>query len=84
VSKFYISIDFVVIEMDEDPDIPLILGQPFLNMAGTQIDIRGVKLTFEIGKKKVEFNIFKDLKYSANDEIFCRVDMINVIVNRPR
>jgi hypothetical protein len=84
VSKFYISIDFVVIEMDEDPDIHLILGQPFLNMAGTQIDIRGVKLTFEIGKKKVEFNIFKDLKYSANDEIFCRVDMINVIVNRPR
>jgi hypothetical protein len=35
VGKFYIFIDFIIIEMDEDPDTPLILGRPFLNMAGT-------------------------------------------------
>jgi hypothetical protein len=52
VKKFYILIDFVVIEMNEDPDTPLILGRPFLNTAGTQIDVRGGKLTFEIGKEK--------------------------------
>jgi Aspartyl protease len=51
VGKFYIPIDFVVIKMDEDPDTPLILDRPFLNMAGTQIDVRGGKLIFEIGKK---------------------------------
>jgi hypothetical protein len=53
VGKFYIPIDFIMIEMDEDPDTPLIIGRPFLNMAGTQIDVRGGKLTFEIGKKKL-------------------------------
>jgi hypothetical protein len=53
VEKFYIPIDFVVIEMDENPDTPLILGRPFLNTAGTQIDVRGGKVTFEIGKKKL-------------------------------
>jgi hypothetical protein len=52
VGKFYIPIDFVVIKMDEDPNTPLILGRPFLNTAGTQIDVREGKLTFEIGKKK--------------------------------
>jgi hypothetical protein len=71
VEKFYIPIDFVVI---------LILGRPFLNTAGTQIDVRGGKLTFEIGKEKVKFDMFKVLKYPANDGNFCRVDMIDVIV----
>jgi hypothetical protein len=80
VRKFYILIDFVVIEMDEDPDTRLIFGQPFLNTAGTQIDVRGGKLTFEIGKEKVEFNMIKALKYPANDDNFCKVDMIDVIV----
>jgi hypothetical protein len=80
VEKFYIPIDFVVIEMDDDPNTLLILGRSFLNTAGTQIDVRGGKLTFEIGKEKVKFNMFKALKYPANDDNFCRVDKIDVIV----
>jgi hypothetical protein len=80
VRKFYIHIDFIVIEMDEDPDTPLILGRPFLNMVDTQIDVRGRKLTFEIEKEKVEFDMFKVLKYPANDGNFYRVDIIDVIV----
>jgi hypothetical protein len=80
VRKFYIHIDFVMIEMDENPDTPLILSRPFLNTVGTQIDVRRGKLTFEIGKEKVEFDMFKALKYPANDDNFCRVDMIDVIV----
>jgi hypothetical protein len=66
--------------MDEDPNTPLILGRPFLNTAGTQIDVRGGKLTFEIGREKIKFDMFKALKYPANDGNFCRVDMIDVIV----
>jgi hypothetical protein len=80
VGKCYIPIYFVVIKMDEDPDTPLILGRPFLNTAGTQIDVRGGKLIFEIRKEKVKFDMFKALKYPANDVNFCRVDMIDVIV----
>jgi hypothetical protein len=81
VGKFYIPIEFVVIEIDEDPDTLLILGRPFLNTAGTQIDVRGGKLIFEIRKEKVKFDMFKALKYLTNDDNFCRVDMIDVIVN---
>jgi hypothetical protein len=80
VRKFYILIDFIVIEIDEDHDTLLILGRPFLNTADTQIDVRRGKLTFEIEKEKVEFDMFKALKYLANDGNFCRVDMIDVIV----
>jgi gag-polyprotein putative aspartyl protease len=80
VGKFYIHIDFIVIEMDEDPNTRLILGRSFLNTAGTQIDVRGGKLTFEIRKEKVKFDMFKALKYPTNDGNFCRVDMIDVII----
>jgi hypothetical protein len=66
--------------MDENPNTPLILSRPFLNTAGTQIDIRGGKLTFEIEKEKVKFDMFKTLKYPANDGNFYRVDKIDVIV----
>jgi hypothetical protein len=82
VGKFYILIDFIVIEMDEDPNTPLILGRSFLNTAGTQIDVRGGKLTFEIGKEKVKFDMIKALKYPTNDGNFYRVDMIDVIVKK--
>jgi hypothetical protein len=80
VEKIYIPIDFFVIEMDKDSNTPLILSRPFLNTAGTQIDVRREKLTFEIGKEKVKFDMFKALKYPANDGNFCRVDKIDVIV----
>ena len=30
VDKFIFPVDFVVLEMEEDDDIPLILGRPFL------------------------------------------------------
>jgi hypothetical protein len=67
-------------EMDEDLDTRLILSRPFLNTPSTQIDVRGGKLTFEIGKEKIKFDMFKTLKYPANDGNFCKIDMIDVIV----
>jgi hypothetical protein len=42
VGKFYIPIDFVGIEIDEDPETPLIKGRPFLTTASIRIDMRGV------------------------------------------
>jgi hypothetical protein len=38
--KFYIPIDFMVIEMDEDPETSLILGRSFLATVGIRIDVR--------------------------------------------
>lgn len=34
VGKFFIPVDFVVLEMEEDSQIPIILGRPFLAMQG--------------------------------------------------
>nr|GEV16015.1 reverse transcriptase domain-containing protein [Tanacetum cinerariifolium] len=38
VRKFYFSTEFVVVDYDVDPRVPLILGRPFLRMARALID----------------------------------------------
>ena len=39
IDKLIFPIDFFVLDMEEDSDVPLILGRPFLATAGTIIDV---------------------------------------------
>ncbi|KAI3709278.1 hypothetical protein L2E82_39038 [Cichorium intybus] len=43
VEKLYFPVDFVVLDMVEDAEVPLILGRPFLATGGALIDVRGGK-----------------------------------------
>ena len=45
-----IPTDFVVLEMDEEPKDPLILGRPFLATAGAMIDVKKWKIDLNLGK----------------------------------
>ena len=40
VGKFIFPMDFVVIDIEEDKQIPLLLGRPFLATAATLIDVK--------------------------------------------
>ena len=44
VGKFVIPADFVVLEMEEDLEIPILFGRPFLMTAGAIIDIKNERL----------------------------------------
>ena len=63
VKKFIIPVDFIVLEMEEDTEIPIILGQPFLAIAGAVIDVKNGRLTLKVGEEEVEFNLFEAAKY---------------------
>ncbi|GJS42212.1 ribonuclease H-like domain-containing protein [Tanacetum coccineum] len=39
IGKFVFPIDFVVLDIPEDDDVPLILGRPFLSIAHVKIDV---------------------------------------------
>ena len=43
VGKFVILADFVVLEMEEDLEIPILFGRPFLMTAGAIIDMKKEK-----------------------------------------
>ncbi|XP_017976453.1 PREDICTED: uncharacterized protein LOC108661968 [Theobroma cacao] len=77
VEKFYISIDFIVLEMDEDVEIPLILGRLFLATVGEIIDVKNGKLTFKVREEKVVFNVFNTTKYPSSTDNCYGVDLVD-------
>ena len=40
VGKFFIPYEFVVMDVVEDAQIPIILGQPYLATVGAMIDVK--------------------------------------------
>nr|ACY01934.1 hypothetical protein [Beta vulgaris] len=81
VGKFYIPVDFVVLDMEEDTQIPIILGRPFLHTAGAVIDVKNGKLTLTVGDDKVTFSLTNALKSPMLEEACYRIDVIDVLVN---
>ncbi|KAJ9567329.1 hypothetical protein OSB04_003295 [Centaurea solstitialis] len=59
--SFIVPCDFVVLEMIEDVNTPIILGRPFLATAGAIIDVKHGKLSLNVGKEKVEFELRKSM-----------------------
>ena len=57
VSKFFIPTDFVVLKIEEDSQIPIILGWPFLATASANIDVKNNKLSLTIRDEKAEFDL---------------------------
>ncbi|GKC74132.1 ribonuclease H-like domain-containing protein [Tanacetum coccineum] len=45
IGKFIFLIDFIILDILEDNDVPLILGQPFLSTAHSKIDVFKRKIT---------------------------------------
>ncbi|GKG34059.1 reverse transcriptase domain-containing protein, partial [Tanacetum coccineum] len=55
VGKFYFPTDFVVVDYDVDPRVPLILERPFLRMARALIDVHGEELTLRVNDEAITF-----------------------------
>nr|GEZ39487.1 reverse transcriptase domain-containing protein [Tanacetum cinerariifolium] len=84
VGTFHFSADFVVIDFDADPRVPLILGRSFLKTGHALIDVYEGELTLRIGralidvyegelilrigKEAVTLNLDQTLRYSANSD----------------
>nr|GEU54521.1 reverse transcriptase domain-containing protein [Tanacetum cinerariifolium] len=51
VGKFYFSSDFVVVDFEADPRVPLILGRSFLKAGCALIDVYGEEITLRLMSK---------------------------------
>ncbi|XP_042448957.1 uncharacterized protein LOC122033867 [Zingiber officinale] len=61
-----IPIDFVVLDLEEDTKIPIILGRPFLVIAGVIIDVKNYKLSLVIGKERLEYDLSNSPNHVAS------------------
>ena len=68
VGKFIFPVDFVVMKMEEDTQVPLLLGRPFLATGAALIDVKKGELTLRVGNEAVHFNLNKSLAQSDADE----------------
>ncbi|XP_073057020.1 uncharacterized protein [Primulina eburnea] len=62
VDKFIFPADFVILDMEEDQDTPLIFGRPFLATGKALIDVHKGELTLRVGGEEVMFNIYNTIK----------------------
>ncbi|GJV49778.1 retrovirus-related pol polyprotein from transposon TNT 1-94 [Tanacetum coccineum] len=59
ISNFMFPIYFVVLDIMEDENVPIILGRPMLANAHAMIDVYGKKISLGVGNDQVVFNINK-------------------------
>nr|GEX99968.1 reverse transcriptase domain-containing protein [Tanacetum cinerariifolium] len=80
VGTFHFLTDFVVVDFDFDPRVPLILGRSFLKTKRALIDVYKGELTLRVGKEAVTFNLDQTSRYSANYDAMLvnQIDLVNV------
>nr|GEZ79757.1 reverse transcriptase domain-containing protein [Tanacetum cinerariifolium] len=63
---FHFPADFVVVDFEPDPRVPLILGRCFLKTSRVLIDVHKGELTLQIGNEAITYNMDQPSRYSAN------------------
>ncbi|GKD16142.1 reverse transcriptase domain-containing protein, partial [Tanacetum coccineum] len=74
VRKFHFPANFVVIDYDVDPRVPLILGRPFLRTAHALIDVHGEELILKDEDEQLIFHVDNTSKHPHES-----INMINFI-----
>ena len=74
VDKFIFLANFIVLDMVEDNEIPIILGRSFLAIERTLIHVQKGKLTLQVQDDQVSFNIFKALSLLDKGDTYFKMD----------
>nr|GEV72633.1 reverse transcriptase domain-containing protein [Tanacetum cinerariifolium] len=66
VGAFYFPADFMVVDFEPDPRVPLILRRCFLKIGRALIDVHKGELTLRIRNESITYNLDQTSRYSAN------------------
>nr|GFB11843.1 DNA-directed DNA polymerase [Tanacetum cinerariifolium] len=66
VGVFHFPADFVVVDFEPDPRVPLILRRCFLKTGRALIDVHKGELTLRIGNEAITYNLDQTSRYSDN------------------
>nr|GEY80980.1 reverse transcriptase domain-containing protein [Tanacetum cinerariifolium] len=81
VGKFTFLADFVIVNYECDPRVPLILGRPFLRTARALIDIHGEEMILRDGDERLTLNMRHDTSSYSNQPQKKSINLINVFNN---
>ncbi|XP_073318147.1 uncharacterized protein [Primulina huaijiensis] len=80
VDKFIFPVDFVVIDTEEDIEMSLILGRPFLATGKALIDVQEGQLRMRVGEEEITFDVFNALKHTLHSDSCFRIDAFDSLV----
>ncbi|GJY99177.1 reverse transcriptase domain-containing protein [Tanacetum coccineum] len=80
VGVFQFLADFVVIDFEPDPRVPLILGRCFLKTIRALIDMYEGELTLRVDNEVITYNLDQTSRYSVNynDMTANRIDVVEL------
>nr|GEV71106.1 reverse transcriptase domain-containing protein [Tanacetum cinerariifolium] len=80
VGKFHFPTDFVVVDFEAGPRVPLILGRRFLRTGRGLIDVYGEEITLRVNDETVTFILNQTMRYSSTyeDNSVNQVDVIDI------
>ena len=59
-------------DMEEDTQVPLLFGIPFLAIGATLIDVKKGEITLRVGEEAIHFNLNKSMKRSECEITDCK------------
>ena len=81
VDKFIFPVDFIVLDMEEDKEIPIILGRPFLATDRAMIDVQRGELKLRVQEDEVKFNVFEAVRHPAESDTCFMEEIVEAIVS---
>ncbi|GJV28433.1 reverse transcriptase domain-containing protein [Tanacetum coccineum] len=78
VGKFTFPADFVIVDYESDPRVPLILGRPFLRTARALIDVYGEEMILRDGDERLILNMRNDTSSYSNEPQRESINMIDI------
>ena len=80
VDKFIFPTDFFVLDMEEDKEIPIILGRPFLVTGRAMIDVQRGELKLRVQEDEVKFNVFEAMRHPTESDTYFMTETVEAIV----
>ena len=81
MDKFIFPEDFIVLDMEEDKEIPIIMGRPFLAIGRALIDVQKGELQLTVQDDEVTFNVFKAMRHPTESDACFLVETVEAIVS---
>nr|GEU37646.1 reverse transcriptase domain-containing protein [Tanacetum cinerariifolium] len=78
VGKFTFLADFVIVDYESDPRVPLILGRPFLRTSCALIDVHEEEMILRDGNERLTLNMRHDNSSYSDQPQEESINMINI------
>ena len=80
VDKFIFLADFIVLDMEEDREIPIILGRPFMANGKAMIDVQQGELKLRV-QDEVKLNVFDAIRHPTESDSCFMVETMEAIMS---